>query len=86
DKEAAEIFDELTRTGRQQLEADEGMAFFAKFGEKTRRENRMAHAHYLVGLGLLGKGQREQARAEFVEALDLDVNHLWARRQLAALQ
>ena len=84
--EATEIFDELIRTGRQQLEASEGMAFFAKFGEKTRRENRMADAHYLMGLGHLGRCEREQAQAEFVKALALNVNHLWARRQLAALE
>ena len=84
--EATEIFDELISTGRQQLEADEGMAFFAKFGEKTRGENRMADAHYLMGLGHLGRCAREQAQAEFVKALALNINHLWARRQLAALE
>jgi len=86
EKDANETFDELILTGKQRLEAGEGMAFFAKFGEKTRREKRMAHAHYLVGLGLLGKGEREQAKAEFAEALELNVNHLWARKELAALE
>jgi len=86
EEEAAEIFDELVRTGKQQLEAGEGISFFAKFGEKTHREKRMAQAHYLTGLGHLGRGAREQAKAEFVEALALNINHLWARRQLAALE
>ena len=85
EKEATGIFGELIDSGRQRLEEDEGMAFFAKFGEKTHREDRMAHAHYLMGLGHLGRGAREQARAEFVEALALNVNHVWARRYLTVV-
>jgi tetratricopeptide (TPR) repeat protein len=83
EQEATEVFDELISAGRQQLEASEDLTFFAKFGERTRRESRMADAHYLVGLGHLGRCEREQAQAEFEKALALNINHLWARRQLA---
>jgi Tfp pilus assembly protein PilF len=45
----------------------------------------MANAHYLIGLGNLGKGQTDRAREEFQEALKMDINHLGATSQLMAL-
>ena len=38
----------------------------------------MAEAHYLTGLGRLGKGEKEEAAKQFEEALKLNPNHLWA--------
>lgn len=84
-KEADGLFDELIRTGDRALEGKDGVSFFAKFGEKTRERNRLANAHYLMGLGFLGKGEEERAGKEFEEALSLNINHLWAKRHLDAL-
>ena len=67
-------------------EAGAGLSFFAKFGEKRRRESRSADAHYLMGLGFLGKGRKERAKAEFAAALALNANHVWAKKQLDALE
>ena len=68
------------------LEKGESLDFFAKFGEREDRATRMASAHYLVGLGYMGKGIKDQAKAEFEKALELNANHLWAATQLEELK
>jgi tetratricopeptide (TPR) repeat protein len=83
---AEKIFDDLIRTGRQRLAERRTSDFFAKFGEGQTTEARQASAHFTLGLGYLGKGQSEAARAEFQNAVDLDVSHVWARAQLAKLK
>jgi Tfp pilus assembly protein PilF len=37
-------------------------------------------------LGYLGKGQKDEAKAEFKKAVELDVSHVWARAQLAGIE
>ena len=81
-KEAEQMFEGLIQTGKQRLETAPSMDFFAKFGEKQSALVRNAEAHYLVGLGCLGKGNKEEARAEFKKALELNINHSGAKRQL----
>lgn len=78
EERAGRIFDELVRAGKKRLEAGASMEFFAKFGEQLRRERRMANAHYLMALGYMGEGEKEQAKVECEKALELDANHLWA--------
>lgn len=86
-EEAAEkLFDELIRAARERLEESSSMDFFAKFGTRKSPEAQMAEAHYLLGLGYLGKGRREEARREFQKTLVLNINHLWAGMQLPELQ
>jgi Tfp pilus assembly protein PilF len=58
------------------------MSFFAKFGEQQSRDVEKANAHYLIGLGYLGAGNENKAQEEFKKALDLDMDHLWARYYL----
>ena len=43
----------------------------------------MADAHYLKGLGYLGKGKRSAAADEFEKALELDAFHPGAGNQLS---
>lgn len=62
------------------------MDYFAKFGERRSEAARTAHAHYLMGLGYLGQGNRPEAKAEFEKVIERNVNHLGARTQLAALR
>ena len=62
------------------------MDFFAKFGEKKSEMIRQANVHYLLGLGYLGKGQIEKARAEFEQVLHLNINHIGAKDQLIQLK
>jgi TolA-binding protein len=82
DDEAQKIFDDLIKTGKDRLARDEAADFFAKFGERESSQARQASAHYLIGLGHLGKGEAEDARAEFAQAAKLNVSHVWARQLL----
>jgi tetratricopeptide (TPR) repeat protein len=84
--QAASVFAELVKSGKQELEATSDMHYFAKFGERRSEAARTAHAHYLMGLGYLGQGNRPEAKAEFEKVIERNVNHLGARTQLAALR
>ena len=81
---AAQIFDDLIRNGQQRLRG-QSADFFAKFGGARSESAEKAQAHYLTGLGYLGKGLTVQARQELEAAHRLDINHLGVQTQLAAL-
>jgi tetratricopeptide (TPR) repeat protein len=83
---AAGIFADLLKTGERELAATSDLDYFAKFGEKRSEAARVAHAHYLMGLGYLGQGKRAEAKTEFEKVLEKNANHLGARTQLAALR
>ena len=85
-QQAREIFDRLISTGQEKLTEDMEMDFFAKFGERQSREVRMASAHYIIGLGYLGNGQMQKAKAEFEQAIMLNVNLIWAAQELSRLK
>jgi tetratricopeptide (TPR) repeat protein len=86
DQKAADgLLDGMISMAREELERETGDRFFAKFGEQQSEEVRRGELHYLLGLGYLGKGEEAKARGEFEKALKLDINHVWAKRQLAAL-
>jgi hypothetical protein len=40
----------------------------------------------LLGLGLLGKGDQEQAVKELEQAVQMNLSHPWARYQLEQVQ
>ena len=82
--EAKPIFERLVKIGEEQLAKSEGPDYFAKFGEKTSERVRQAGAHYLIGLGQLGLGEREKAVVSFQEALELHPAHLGASEQSRA--
>jgi tetratricopeptide (TPR) repeat protein len=75
---AAALFDSLIRDGNQRLKSAEGMDFFAKFGTRQSPMFQQASAHYLIGLGHLGRGDRAAAKAAFDSALKTSRAHLWA--------
>ena len=81
DDKASQIFDELIAS----VKPGPVVEFFAKFGEKQAHNIRTANNHYLVGLGYLGKGMKTEAKAQFEKALELNINHLWARAHLSEL-
>lgn len=83
--EALVIYQKLIDLGKERLEASTSLDFFVKFGEKQSAAKRYAQAHYLLGLGYLGQGNTEKARTEFKEALDLNINHVWAKYFLDSL-
>ena len=84
-EDAARIFSGLMRFAKEKLKATSDMDFFAKFGERQSAVSRRAQAHYLLGLGLLGQGEKDKAEGEFRKALELNINHLWAKHYLATL-
>jgi tetratricopeptide (TPR) repeat protein len=77
-EEARPIFERLVKAGEEQLSKGEAADYFAKFGEKTSERVRKANAHYLIGLGQLGLGEKAKAEAEFKQALALHPAHLGA--------
>jgi len=81
-RDAIQVFDEMIATGEKALAAGSATDYFAKFGQQRSRRFRLADAHYLIGLGHLGKGDAAKAKAEFQAALELNVNHLGATTQL----
>jgi tetratricopeptide (TPR) repeat protein len=74
---AEKTFKALESNGRKMIDGD-SVDYFAKFGEKRSENLRMADAHYLLGLGLLGQGNMDEANAEFTKALELNINQLGA--------
>ena len=82
--EASRCFDDLIAMGDRALAAPCDVDYFAKFGQKHSSRLRLADAHYLIGLGNLGKGETAKARDEFQAALKLNVNHLGATTQLTS--
>ncbi len=85
-KDAAnKIFEELIESGKTKLSQKIEVDFFAKFGEQQTPEVQEASAHYILGLGCLGKGKRSEARSEFEKTVALDVSHVWAKAFLAEL-
>jgi tetratricopeptide (TPR) repeat protein len=81
-EEAAAAFDRLVNWSRAGLDGQPAMDYFAKFGGRESAERREAGFRYLLGLGLLGQGQRAEARREFERALTLYPGLARARRQL----
>jgi len=85
-EDAEKIFDSLVSTWQKRVAEDVSMDFFAKFGERQSKESRLAEAHYIIGLGYLGQGRPDKAKGEFEQAVQLNVNHLWARVELSNLK
>lgn len=83
--EATEIFDGLVQLGKKRLDVPD-IDFFAKFGERETGDDRKSEAHYLIGLGYLGKGMNNDAKPEFAEAVRLNINHIWAAEFLKELK
>ncbi|MGO9112020.1 MAG: DUF5107 domain-containing protein [Thermoguttaceae bacterium] len=80
---AARLFDELIRAGQDRLRREGNLDFFAKFGTRESPAKRKADAYWLMGLGLMGKGQIAEARKQFEAALQSQASHLGARVLLA---
>lgn len=85
EEKASQIFEKLIDFGKQRFQAASSMDFFAKFGERQSAMRRRAQAHYLLGLGYQGRGDKEQARTQFKKSLEMNINHIWAKQQLTWL-
>jgi tetratricopeptide (TPR) repeat protein len=77
-KMADELFKKLIAIGQNYLQ-DTGQAdYFAKFGRGRSGRERKADAYYMLGLGYLGAGSKEDAVKQFQEAKELNKSHVWA--------
>ncbi len=85
-EQASGIFQSLVTSGQEMLAKGASVDDFAKFGGRTSKNVEQAGAHYLIGLGQMGLGKTQQAKAEFEQAVKLDVNQMWAAYELAALK
>jgi tetratricopeptide (TPR) repeat protein len=83
--EASEMVESLLKLGTDELTSALAAASSVSLEGKRSASARLAHAHYLLGLACLGRGQRQRAKEEFQRVLDQDMNHLGARTQLANL-
>jgi tetratricopeptide (TPR) repeat protein len=84
-EEAEAIFNSLISLGKERMEKEE-VDFFAKFGERMTPDDRRSDAHYLIGLGYLGRDQKAEAKQEFAEAMRYNSNHIWANEYLSQLR
>lgn len=75
--EADALFDRLIADGNKQVQSTDEIDFFAKFGQKSQQNSRLARAFYLIALGHLGKGKRDLARTALASAQELDSNNPW---------
>lgn len=79
EKKAAET---LFRNMLQSATSESGSDFFTQFEGGQAREYVQASNHYLAGLAHMGLGDPERAKAEFLNALELNPGHVWAGAQL----
>ena len=86
DEAAIKLFDEMIRSGRQKTAENESPDVFAKFGEMETLSARTARDHLSIGLGLLGKGEKSEARQELEQAVKLNASDVWARYQLGEIR
>jgi len=86
EKKASQILEDLADLGEKRLQDATSLDFFAKFGERQSAIRRRSQAHYLLGLSHLGREDKEEARTQFKKALELNINHIWARHQLDRLE
>jgi tetratricopeptide (TPR) repeat protein len=83
--EAEKIVEALIDSGTRRLAGDGQVDFFAKFGEQETRQTRRADGHYVLGLGLVGRGRMDEAKNQFEQAINFNAGHTWAGYQLSRL-
>jgi tetratricopeptide (TPR) repeat protein len=85
EEEAIRAFDGLIGVANKRISSAGNAAWATTFERRESRRKSLADAHYLVGLGYLGMDKAAEAKSEFTRALDLDICHLGAATQLAAM-
>jgi tetratricopeptide (TPR) repeat protein len=82
--QAIAIFQELVKAGRP-AQADSDSEAVPPSAVRQNQRSRSAAVHYAAGLGHLGLGEKEQAKAEFKRALAECPDHLGATVSLRRL-
>jgi len=85
ESKALQLFDGLIESGKRMLAPRTAESFYEKFGSGRSESVRQARGHYMTGLGLLGKGQKAEAKKEFESAVRLDYSLLGARTMAVKL-
>jgi tetratricopeptide (TPR) repeat protein len=80
---AVEIFDGLIETGRKMLADPPRPDFLIRFEPTRTREEIESRAQFLIGLGLLGKGMKKEAEAEFDRIHGLETSYYSVKVRLA---
>jgi Tfp pilus assembly protein PilF len=80
------IFRELAGTGSDSSESAPTLDLSASFNAVQSQRSRLANAHYVVGLGHLGLGEKDKAKEEFAQALQIGPDNLGVKTALAQLQ
>ncbi|MBQ7918811.1 MAG: DUF5107 domain-containing protein [Lachnospiraceae bacterium] len=84
-EKAQQRFDRLTKYGEEHLSDEVKIEYFAVslpdltvFEDDYTLRNK-AHCNYLIGLGNLGKGNKEAAKSFFNKAIELEASHQMSR-------
>lgn len=77
---AREIFRGMTSA------ADESNVISGQFGGRVSAEVRRAQGEMTAGLGHLGLGDKDQAKAHLQEALEYDSGNIWAKKILETIK
>jgi tetratricopeptide (TPR) repeat protein len=82
---AFECFNNLLQHGNAHLKDEFKIDYFAVslpdlliWDDNLNRRNEI-HCHYLIGLGLLGLGETQQAKTQFQTVISMDFNHTGAQ-------
>ncbi len=86
EEEARTRFKDMVTEGERRASESGAIDFFASFGEQQSQRNRLADAQCLSGLGHLGLGEAEAAKAAFGRAVETSPDHLRAARALEELR
>ncbi|MBE9583219.1 DUF5107 domain-containing protein [Mucilaginibacter sp. JRF] len=88
---AEQIFNKLIAYGQKHLNDEVKIDYFAVslpnlliFEDDLDMRNRV-HCLFMQGLGYLGKGEHDEAEAQFNNVLELDAMHFGAKQHLAAV-
>ena len=88
EQEAMNSFDELLRYGKEHMDDEVGIDYFAVslpdlqvFTEDLSKRNRI-HCLFLIGLGNLGKNNKKEAEVAFNKVLEMDPGHSEGRRMV----
>ena len=84
EEESDKILHEMISLGNQRLSRAE-VDFFAKFGERATPDDRAADVWFLIGLGHQGLQESDQSKEAFAKAVELNINHVWAKANLDGL-
>jgi len=75
---AVELFERLIEVGHKRLASVGQVGFFDKFAAQRGNSLQRAQIHYMLGMGLMGKGDLSAAKRELQEALNLNPSHIGA--------